>query len=151
MLTFFLTGAFFFIFHAGEVSKNGSYSRQLITITNLTNQAQSISGETSQSALSVGVSVVFWGWVYVILFIAQDSEFYSRSSVATYVDLVESTLVLLLWHSTVLLRTVHLESRWGLKMKYQRYGAINTCTSPSHQRGQDASVFVLCGWLGGER
>ena len=36
-----------------------SYSRQLITITNLTNQAQSISGEPSQSALSVGVSVVF--------------------------------------------------------------------------------------------
>ena len=45
--------------HAGEVSKNGSYSRQLIAITNLTNQAQSISGEPSQSALSVGVSVVF--------------------------------------------------------------------------------------------
>ena len=76
-----MTLAFLGIFHAGEVSKNGSYSRQLITITNLTNQAQSISGESSQSALSVGVSVVFWGWVYVILFIAQDSEFYSRSSV----------------------------------------------------------------------
>ena len=59
MITFFMTWTFLAIFHAGEVSKNGSYSRQLIAITNLTNQAQSISGETSQSALSVGVSVVF--------------------------------------------------------------------------------------------
>ena len=61
MLTFFMTWAFLDIFHAGEVSKNGSYSRQLIAITNLTNQAQSISGEPSQSALSVGVSVVVRG------------------------------------------------------------------------------------------
>ena len=59
MLTFFMTWTFLAIFHAGEVSKNGSYSQQLITITNLTDQAQSISGETSQSALLIDVSVVF--------------------------------------------------------------------------------------------
>ena len=59
MLTFFMTWTFLAIFHAGEVSKNGSYPRELFTITNLTNQAQSTSGETSQSALLIDVSVVF--------------------------------------------------------------------------------------------